>query len=72
MSSDGWVQHSIRRGFGNQIRGVNRTPACKHLREYRFHKGKHAGKTWDQVYAVDMDYMLWMESNKSFTKSSES
>lgn len=37
------------------------------LSEYKFHKGKHAGKTWNEVYAADKSYLLWMQSNESFS-----
>jgi hypothetical protein len=36
---------------------------------WEFHKGKHAGKTWDQVYAADKSYLLWMESNEYAPKA---
>ena len=69
MAVDGWTKYGKRKGFGAKVSPGNRTPAAKHLRDYQFHRGKHKGKTWDQVYALDKDYLIWMESNEDAPKA---
>jgi broad specificity phosphatase PhoE len=64
-----WTGHTPRRGFGCPMPaskpGPNRNPRKrKEIAEFKF--GKHAGRTFEEVYKEDPDYLVWMRDNAHF------